>query len=149
MSDRETLDKYFILEEGILESIHSENLTDIILKIKISEWNLTKSFFSEWNMPIEHVEARNALERIILGSFLNIVCRNIALFEIDRVKRHGRPDLLLVREPHPQTTDAEDAPKTIFGFGFKDKSLLKENLLKNIVNSLCIWQLIRLTQGLI
>jgi hypothetical protein len=40
------------------------------------------------------------------------------------------PDLLLVREPHPQTTDAEDAPKTIFGFGFKDKFLLKENLLK-------------------
>jgi hypothetical protein len=90
MSDRETLDKYFILEEGILESIHSENLTDIILKIKISEWNLTKSFFSEWNMPVEHAEARNALERIVPGSFLNIVCRSIALFEIDRVKRHGR-----------------------------------------------------------
>src|ERR1700733_2180228 len=105
MLDREILDKYFILEEAILGSIHSENLTDIILKIKISEWNLTKTFFSEWNMQIEHVEARNALERIIPGSFLRMSCRNIALFKFDRVERHGRPDMLLVRRPRSQARD--------------------------------------------
>jgi hypothetical protein len=135
MTCLQKLTKYFILEEAILESFISDDLELVILKIGISEWNLTKDFCSEWKVPLDHIEARKTLNRILPGSTLIISCRNIALFKLNRVERHGRPELLLVRTQQPVAKNNESYPKTIFGFGVKEPSLLKEELLREYEKS--------------
>jgi hypothetical protein len=119
--------QYLILEEAILESIEIVNLTDIRIALRVSEWNFTKTFYSEWNIPTESADARKALSQMFPGMILVILCINCALLKFDRAI--GQPGLLLVQQTRPNTPDAEAAPKTIVGLEFEDESELKRMLL--------------------
>jgi hypothetical protein len=108
MTNVEKLKNDFLFEESVLVSVETQNLVDVALEIRVYEENLTVQFSGE-------------LEAVAPGGFLSIVCRNVARFELNRL-RHGRPDLLLVKVPVPDVEGAEDGPRTIFGFHFRDDS---------------------------
>lgn len=108
MTNVEKLKTYFLFEESVLVSLETQNLVDVVLAIRVYEENLTVHFSGD-------------LEAVAPGGLLSIVCQNVARFELNRL-RHGRPDLLLVKVPAPEVEGAEDGPRTIFGFHFRDDS---------------------------
>ena len=112
-----------------MHSIQSNDLTDVILEIEVSEWNFTKSFFLDLNVPVEHSAARTRIEQLFPKRMLKLRCKNIAYLGVDRVTRHGRPEMILVKCPEPASPKAVEASQTIFGFGLKDDSDLKDKIL--------------------
>lgn len=135
----ETLTRYVLLREGILESWNMEDLDTLVAVVKLYWINISKDFAvdylglppefdkNNWKEDAEFVD--KSLETLLPGRRLVITFRNIVHFRLDRV-RGGDPRLLrllLVKTPLPNEPDARDEPKTILGFEFaNDSELLRE-----------------------
>ena len=129
MTSVELIAKYLLFEEAGLRSIETVDLSTTKLTIAISEWNFTSDFFSEWNISIDHEEARMALGQFFPGNLLVIFCKNAALLTMNRVEGHGDASMLLVSKRPSNSIESQSESRTIFSFGFLENSALKDKLL--------------------
>ncbi len=121
MNAIDVLKENVILKEAFLLSYGNPDrrIGDLALQIQISEWNFTKKFFADWGIPADHTMAYKRIQDLFKGDRLQVICRNVARLQIDRVGRN--PELLLADTVAP-TADAWLGPLTIFGSGFKTES---------------------------
>jgi hypothetical protein len=133
MKIQELLKKYVILSEAHLLSLGTVERTirDIALEFKISEWNFTRTFFAELQIPSAHDLAFKRIVELFQGDILKIVCRNVAHLKLDRVTRHGHPEILLVEKTPPPTDEAYLGPLAVFGSHFEEESDLLNTLGEN------------------
>jgi hypothetical protein len=117
-----------ILNESALVSctVPEKQIRDLVLGFQVSEWNFSKTFFSDWRLPHDHEGAHARVLELFQGNRLVVVCRNVACFAVDRAGSH--PELLLVRATPPETQEAYLGPLTVFGSGFLGESDLLTRL---------------------
>lgn len=130
MKCQELLKKYVILSEAHLLSLRTveRSIKDIALEFKISEWNFTRTFFEELQIPQAHDLAFKRIVELFQGDILRIICRNVAHLKLDRVARHGHPEILMVEKVPPPTQEGYLGPLAVFGSRFEEKSDLLNTL---------------------
>lgn len=130
MKCQELLRKYVILSEAHLLCVRTveRSIKDIALDFKVSEWNFTRTFFEQFQIPPDHDLAFKRIVEMFQGDRLKIVCHNVAHLKLDRVTRHGHPEILMMEKSAPPTVEGYLGPLAVFGSHFEEQSDLLNSL---------------------
>jgi hypothetical protein len=84
MNKFNVITKYLILEEATIQSIVFPTVNQLVMTIEVSEWNFTKQFYDERNLPIEHEAAYEAIAQVFPDHLLKMSFSNVITFRWER-----------------------------------------------------------------